>query len=173
MKHGGSAISASLFPATGFKDLAVDHTTNTMYGLYEGSELYTIDINKKTKTKVGTINAGVSFMSIAVDDKGQMYGINRSVGEKNCQVYKIDKSTAKAEVINSNFSTGVRATLGKLTFNHYDKTFYWAVNVYHNTGYRWQLRKLKELTYYGQSEQLTDTGAVKFDVIYIPYYPGY
>lgn len=110
-------------------DLAVDPTTNTIYGVFFDIDNNGYDFGKLTygrfgpaKTTIAKVNS--TFLAIGVSNEGVVYGI-----ADDGYLYEIDKSTGTTTKIGSTGVTvansqGVKEQSGD--FDHHTDTFYWA-----------------------------------------------
>ncbi len=104
--------------------IAHDPTSGTMYCTYNdpyyGNRLATIDVSKRTRTVVASLDYN-KFITLSFDNEGKLYGIN-NVGT----LYEINKTTGETRYIGS---TGVSPAdyQQAATFTRNDnKTLYWA-----------------------------------------------
>ena len=95
----GSSVPPSTHIWTG---MAYDAATGIMYavashGIASGSSnLYTIDVSDGSITLVGSQSTATSIACIAIDDNGQMYGLQLSASAK---IYLIDKTDGSVTVL--------------------------------------------------------------------------
>ena len=83
--------SSSIFSGTG---LAYDPVSDTLYGC-TASDLYSIDTSSGVETHIGSFLGDPLFIGIAMDDSGNMYGLDLD----DDSIYEIDTSTASTTLI--------------------------------------------------------------------------
>lgn len=89
--------------------MAYDESTGIMYalcsyGIAAGScKLYTVDLSDATLTLIGTQGDATALACIAIDDTGQMYGIQLYA---NPRLYMIDKTDASVTLVGTVNSFG-------------------------------------------------------------------
>lgn len=106
--------------------MAYDDVTGIMYGYSawgiaagEGS-LHIIDVSNGTYTLVGTQTTATGISCIAIDDNGQMYGINAAA---QGQLHSIDKTNGTVTFIGT-IGTGVAGMGQGLDFCNANQTMY-------------------------------------------------
>ena len=90
--------------------LAFDYGTATMYAVsYDGSSndeaaLYTVDLETGSVTLIGTQTTAPYIMCLAVDDDGQLYGLDLQASSK---IYLIDKTDGSVTLLgDAGFGSG-------------------------------------------------------------------
>lgn len=107
-------------------ELDYDYSTNTMYGIKNGSEnLVKVDMATGTSTSVGYFRTAsyeyLYILAMAIDLDGQMYAVGM-----DDNFYKVDKTNAECTLVGS---TGASAAFTQsMTFDHNNHVLYWANN---------------------------------------------
>ena len=129
-------IGSSTPPSTHeWRGMAYDAEDGIMYAVasYHNSSdgtsnLYTVDVSDGSITLVGSQPTARDFVCIAIDDEGQMYGIDLTGPES--QLYKIDKTDGSVSYIAELYDFGGAGVGYGMDFYSKDQTMY--VNAYHN-----------------------------------------
>lgn len=149
-----------------YNDMTYDYTTNTMYYITEpedtfGTALGKINLTNGETSNVKTISEEMSFMTLACDNNGQLFGI-----ADDGNLYNINKTTGEIKSIGF---TGSDEYSGfqSMDFDHDTNELYYASCNYSDESFL-----LKVNTETGETDNLGTIGAdSRITCLYVPFTP--